>query len=65
MKQEIKWKRTGSETKISINEYLIQMSNIYLCIDSNKKGSEHNAKEAGTLQFNNVNSLVAQKRIAL
>lgn len=33
MKQEIKWKRTGSETKISINEYLIQMSNIYLCID--------------------------------
>lgn len=44
--------------KISINEYLIQMSNIYLCIDSNKKGSEHNAKEAGTLQFNNVNSLV-------
>lgn len=34
------------------------MSNIYLCIDSNKKGSEHNAKEAGTLQFNNVNSLV-------
>lgn len=33
MKQEIKWKRTGSETKISIIEYLIQMSNIYLCID--------------------------------
>lgn len=33
------------------------MSNIYLCIDSNKK-KNNNAREAGTLQFNNVNSLV-------